>query len=180
MLPGMMPLYLLAFCRVVIGLVFVVSSISKARNLAQFRQTISAFHLLPERFSGVTALLFIGGEFAVSFLMFIGGPLLLPGFSLAISLLLLFSLALGSVVARKIPTSCSCFGASTKPVSPFDVGRNVGFLLCALGGCFVLIWTQNSQVTLSLPEWLLTGLSAGVFVIIWLQLGEVLQLLRQS
>src|SRR5690348_17260694 len=108
MLPTAVSLYLLAFCRVALGLVFLVSSLSKVRDVAQFRQTIRAFRLLPPALSGAAVLLFIGGESAVVVLLVIGGPLLLSGFILGGSLLLLFSLALISVIARKIHTSCTC------------------------------------------------------------------------
>jgi uncharacterized membrane protein YphA (DoxX/SURF4 family) len=91
MLPMVVSLYLLAFCRVALGLVFLVSSLSKVRDLAQFRQTIRAFHLLPSALSGMAALLFIGGEGTVVVMVVIGGPLLLPGFVLGGGLLLLFS-----------------------------------------------------------------------------------------
>ena len=180
MLPVVMSLYMLTFCRVVVGLVFAISSISKARDIAQFKQAVSKFDLLPKRLSGLAALLFLCGEFAVVLLMLIGGPLLLPGFFLAICLLLLFSLVLTSVVIRRIHTSCNCFGASAKPVSSLDVGRNAGFILCALGGCLTLLWAQDTRISLSLPEWLMTGVAAVVFVLIWLQLGEIVQLFRQG
>lgn len=173
-------MYLLAFCRVVIGLAFVVSSISKVLNIAQFRQAISNFHILPRRLSGVTAMLFLCCEFAVVVFVLIGGSLLTIGFSLAIFLLLLFCIALVSVLARGIHTTCSCFGPSAKQVSRVDVWRNVGLILCALGGYGALFWTKGTQGNPGLLEWGLTGLGAVVFVVIWIQLGEIVQLFRQD
>ncbi len=172
-------LYMLAFSRVAVGLVFAVSGISKARDIAQFRQTISSFNLLPRWLSGIGAVLFLCGEFAVVVLLLIGGPLLIIGFTLAIFLLLLFCVALVSVLARRIRTSCNCFGTSTKQVSRSDVWRNVGFVLCALVGCGTLAWTKDIQGNLGLLEWALTGLGAVVFIVIWIQLGEIIQLFRQ-
>lgn len=172
-------MYLLAFCRVVIGMVFLVSTISKVRDMAQFRQTIHTFHLLPPALSGMAATLFIGGEGAVVLLLVIGGPLLLPGFVLGGSLLFLFSLALVSVLARKIQTACHCFGAREKFVSLADVWRNITFMLCALAGV-VLIWAKVNYFSLGLAEWILTGLGAVVFVVIGIELGEIVQLFRQS
>jgi uncharacterized membrane protein YphA (DoxX/SURF4 family) len=174
------PMYMLAFCRVVIGLVFVVSSVSKALNIAQFRQTISNFHILPGRLSGVAAMLFLCGEFVVVVCVLIGGSLLAIGFSLAIFLLLLFCIALVSVLARGIHTTCNCFGPSAKQVSHVDVWRNVGFILCTLGGYGALAWTKSTQGNPGLLEWGLTGLGAVVFVVIWIQLGEIVQLFRQD
>src|ERR1051326_2118641 len=89
----MIALYILAFCRIVTGLVFAFSSISKARHPAQFREAILGFELLPPRFSGLAALLFLCGEFAVVLLVAIGGPLLSSGFVMATLLLCIFCVA---------------------------------------------------------------------------------------
>src|SRR5260370_37238522 len=99
-------IYILAFCRVAIGMVFAISSFSKARDIAQFQQAIVGFHLLSQRLSNLAALLFLGGEIAVVLLLLIGGPLLLPGFALALLLLLMFCAALASVLIRKLHTPC--------------------------------------------------------------------------
>ncbi len=176
----MFVLYVLAFCRVVIGLVFILSCISKARDMAQFIQTIHAFDVLPRSLNRVAAMLFLGGEFAVAALVLIGGPLLIFGFSLAIGLLLLFCFALTSVLARGIRTTCNCFGANTKEISTFDVWRNVGLIICALVGVVMLIGTKSAWFPLSLLEWVLISLGAGGFVMIWLQLGEIVQVFHQN
>jgi uncharacterized membrane protein YphA (DoxX/SURF4 family) len=96
----MVALYILAFCRVVTGLAFAFSSLSKARDFPRFRQTIMHFGLLPERLSGLAALLVLGGEFVVVLFVAIGGPFLLAGFLLAALLLLVFCTALTSVLVR--------------------------------------------------------------------------------
>ncbi len=101
MLPTAVSLYLLDFCRIALGLVFLVSSLGKVRDMAQFRATIQAFHLLPPALSGAAALLFIGGGCAVVVLLIIGGPPLLPGFILGGGLPLLFSLALVTGSSQK-------------------------------------------------------------------------------
>ena len=180
MFTTMMSLYMLAFCRVVIGLVFVVSSVGKVLHISQFRQAISNFHILPGRLSGAAAMLFLCGEFVVVVFVLIGGPLLPFGFALAIFLLLLFCIALVSVLVRRIRTSCNCFGPGAKQVSRSDVWRNIGFMLCALGGWGGLVWTKDTQGNLGLLEWVLTGLGAGAFVVIWIQLGEIAQLFHQD
>lgn len=149
-------------------------------NIAKFRQTISTIHILPRQLSGIAALLFLCGEFAVVAFVIIGGSLLAIGFSLAVFLLLLFCIALGPVLVRGIHTSCNCFGTSTKQVSHFDIWRNVGFILCALGGYGSLAWTKGTQGDPSLLEWGLIGLGAVVFVVIWTQLGEIVQFFQQG
>ena len=172
--------YLLVFCRVTIGLVFAISSFSKARDFAQFQRALLSFQLLSKRLSRLAALLFLGGESAVVLLIIIGGPVLLPGFALAILLLLIFCVALTLVLIRRLYISCHCFGSSNKPVTRVDIWRNVGFLLCAGGGCEALLWTHGAQESLAWMAWLFIALSAGVFVMIWIQLGEIVQLFRQE
>src|SRR5690242_17255269 len=114
-------IYLLAFCRVTTGLVFAISSFSKARDLAQFQQALLDFQLLSRRLSKLAALFFLCGEGIVVLLIVIGGPVLLPGFALAILLLLVFCAALASVLIRRLPISCHCFGSSNKPVTSADI-----------------------------------------------------------
>lgn len=170
--------YILAFCRVVIGVVFAISSISKALDITQFKQTIRFFRLLPSWLSSIAALLFLCSEFTVVILVVLGGSLLILGFILAVGLLLLFCLTLIAVLARKIHTSCNCFGSSTKQVSQLDIWRNIGFIVCALVGYTMLVWTKSSQGTMGVVEWVLIGLGAVVFVVIWTQLGEITQFFR--
>lgn len=171
--------YILAFCRVVTGLVFAFSSLSKACDLARFREALLRFELLPRSLSGLAALLFLAGECGVVFFLLIGGSFLLSGFLLAALLLLVFCAALASVLVRKLQIPCHCFGSSQKPVTILDIWRNLGFLLCATAGCVLQSWTQGRWERLGGIEWLMIGLGAGAFVLIWVALGEIAQLLRQ-
>lgn len=161
-----------------VSVVFTISSITKVLDIAQFKQTIRTFHLLPEWLSGIAAILFLCGEFAVVVLVVLGGSLLAFGFALAVGLLLLFCLALVLVLIRKIRTACNCFGSNAKQVSRMDVWRNIGFILCALTGYGTLIWTKSIQGNMGLLEWLLIGFGAIIFVVFWTQLGEIAQLFR--
>jgi uncharacterized membrane protein YphA (DoxX/SURF4 family) len=173
-------LYVLAFCRVAVGLVFAVSSIGKVRDIVQFQKTIRSFEIIPAKLDKLASMLFLSCEFVVVILVTLGGSLLFLGFLLAFCLLLLFCIALLSVLARKIQTSCNCFGASKKPVSLFDVWRNVGFILCTLGGCLALTWAKDAHSFLSPLEWALPAIGAGIFVLIWSQLGEIAHLFGQD
>jgi hypothetical protein len=176
----MITFYILAFCRVATGLVFAISSLSKARNIPKFKQAILGFNLLPPRLSSLAAIFILCSEFAVVLLIVIGGPLLLYGFVLATLLLLIFCAALASALARRLQTSCNCFRSNEKLVTSADIWRNLGFVLCAVGGCGMLGWTREMRVSLGNIEWLLISLSALVFVLIWIQFGEIVQLFRQS
>lgn len=172
--------YVLTFCRVVTGLVFLISGVSKVAHLPQFKQAIINFQILPRKLSGIAALLFLASEFGVVALIGAGGSFLLPGFLLAALLLTVFCGALASVLVRKLGTSCNCFGPSDKPVTGFDVLRNGGLIICALMGMGILFKTKQTGYSLSILEWILVGAGATVFLLIWMKLGDVIHLLSQE
>lgn len=169
----MLPAYLLAFCRAVIGLVFLVSFASKALNLYDFERTIASFAVLPKGWSKLAAVCFLVGEIAVAILMTLGGQILLLGFALAILLLLVFTAALGLVLVRRLRVSCNCFGPSSRLVSPYDICRNLGFIVCAVAGLTVL---NVNPGDLHWLQWLLIGLVAAVVAAVWINLRDIAHL----
>ena len=171
--------YSLLFCRIAIALVFASSFFGKLTDLHTVEETISQFDLFPKRFSHLAAWLLLGSELTVVLLMLLDGIWLGLGLTLAACLLLGFSLALASVLARKIRTSCNCFGASKKSVSTYDLWRNACFIACALGGCGAALSLKNVPIRPELWELSLTALAAIVFVGIATQLDEIAQLFRQ-
>jgi hypothetical protein len=169
--------YLLTFCRLVIGLAFALSFAGKVRDVGQFTETIRKFDLLPQGWAGPAAVLFLAGEAAVVALLILGGRLLPLAFGLATLLLLLFTLALLSALRRGIETSCHCFGASDKPLTYYDVGRNAGFIGCGLLGWWLAAQVPVTTQPSNWAELALLGFFAAVFVIVWTQLGELATLL---
>ncbi len=167
-------LYLLAFCRLVIGLVFLLSFSSKVVNIQRFRLTIESFHILPKRLSGTISILFLGSELTIVICLTLGVWLLFPGFMLALLLLLLFAGSLLSILARRIYTTCNCFGTSEKPITILDIWRNAGFILCTAVGGSIALWSQQIEVSLDWEMWLLASLSASAFLLIWLRLPEII------
>lgn len=97
---GVLQPYLVAFARLVIGLVFAISFSSKVIDPLMFARTIERFGILPARSSTGAALIFLVCEFGVVLSTIAGGTLLIPGFALATGLLLVFCLALASVLGR--------------------------------------------------------------------------------
>jgi hypothetical protein len=175
----MMLPYLLTFCRLVIGLTFALSFVSKMRDVGQFTETIRKFDLLPRRWAGPAALLFLGGEAAVVALLILGGRLLPLAFGLATLLLVLFTLALLSALRRGLETSCHCFGASEKPLTYYDVGRNAGFILLAATG-LGMAGATNAMPSLAFIEHLFIFIIAAVFVLLWTNLREIAALLQAA
>lgn len=170
----------LLFCRIAIGLVFASSFIGKLFDLPAVEETIGRFDLFPKRFSRLATWLLLSSELSIILLMLLDGIWVGLGLILAACLLLVFSLALASVLARKIQTSCNCFGVSTKSVSPYDLWRNACFIACALGGCGASIGLKNAFVRPDLWELSLTALAAIVFVGVMTQLDEIVQIFRQA
>src|SRR5689334_14077152 len=105
--------FLLAFCRLVLSFVFVLSLVGKLRDVRGLRQTILNFHILPHWlnwFSGVITCFVLVSELLVIIGGVLGGIFLLPTFVFAAFLLILFSSTLVSVLIRQVHTSCNCFG----------------------------------------------------------------------
>ena len=168
--------YLLAFCRIAIGLLFVVSAIGKLRDFAAFRSSVAGFELLPRAWSGRAAVGLLGTELGVVLLLAAGGPLLPVGLSLAALVLLGFSAALVAVLRRGLKVACNCFGPTTRRVSAYDVVRNLVLFACAVLGAWALVASRQG---LSATEVVLVALMAGCFVALLTQLGDVAETLRR-
>ncbi|NOK60042.1 MAG: hypothetical protein GFH27_549291n235 [Chloroflexi bacterium AL-W] len=171
-------MYLLVFCRIAIGLLFAISAVSKLRDFRSFSQTITRFRILPGRLNTPAAVIFVAAELAITAMMLIGGMWLWPGFLFAVLLLIVFSVALGSVLARNIQTSCNCFGNTQKPVSMADIWRNIGFTLCAISGWVAMSIVGDTTYALGLIEWTMMVATAAAFVAVWMHLGDIIQLIH--
>lgn len=57
--------YLLAFCRITIGILFAYSFLAKGQDVSRFARTVAGFSLLPSRLSRPAVVGFLGGELAV-------------------------------------------------------------------------------------------------------------------
>lgn len=170
--------YLVAYSSAVIGLAFAVSFVRKLPAISQFEQAVAGFRLLPRRWSKVAALLFLAGEALIPILLILGDQFLTAGLILACMLLVVFSIALASVLLRKIQTTCNCFGASGDTVSVYDIGRNIVLIGCALLGLAALVGGGGLQ-NLGLVEWAVILFAAAVPLAILLSMRDIVQLLRQ-
>ncbi|MDE2994195.1 MAG: hypothetical protein OXU67_09965 [Chloroflexota bacterium] len=175
--------HLLLFSAITMALAFTLSSAGKATNRAAFERTIGDLRLVPQRLTQPLALAVLAAESAVVVLIVLGGlvpgtALLRAGFLLALGLLVLFTAVLLSTLARRLTTSCACFGATTKPVSGWDVVRNGGLLLCAGAGYWSAVEPTAALHPLPLAEWGLVAIVAVIFVLIGVQLGEIAQVFK--
>jgi len=165
---------LFVFSKVIIGVVFAISAISKLQDFPQFRKSIRDFQLLPNGFVDTSALLFVLAEVSV-----VGLLLIRPwiAFLLATLLLLIFSAALALAVVRKLELRCNCFGKSQRPISPADLIRNGGFLACSLCGIWLSMRPDALQSIAPLHAGVIT-FAALAFVIVWMQVSEIYQLFQ--
>ncbi len=172
--------YWIAFTRIVIGLIFAISAYGKIQDVSSFTDAITRFKFFPRQFSPALAYLFLSGEILVVLLMLIGGFFRLYGYLLSFLMYLVFSIALSSVVIRKIDTSCNCFGPSEKPVTSFHIVRAAGLMaLSAISG-IILYLNNTSLVQPDLAGWVLMAMAGGIFTLIWIQVDEIAELFQKT
>jgi hypothetical protein len=175
----MLEAYVLTFCRVVIALAFAVSSTGKARNLAAFQQAIINFGILPLTWGAKVAWPFLIGEITVVILVVLGETFMQLGFLLATFLLTIFSAVLIIALLRKKQIACNCFGYTDKRISWYDLVRNGSFIVCSVLG-LSLCWSASGMSNkLNWGDFILAGLPAISFVIMQINLAEIVQLYRR-
>jgi len=114
--------------RIMIVILFLYSSISKLFSLDSFVTSVEGFQLVPKWASRMTAWAIILFEMALVVLSILGTKYALYAQYLAVALLTLFTLALITVILRRIDVSCNCFGRKVRGVRWTDVLRNAIFL----------------------------------------------------
>ncbi|MDQ0983117.1 MULTISPECIES: MauE/DoxX family redox-associated membrane protein [Streptomyces] len=126
--------YVLIACRVLVGLVFLLSAAGKLKGRQEFEDFRAATRALapglPERAvaPGVIVL-----ELAVVTLLLFEGAVA-AGFLLALGLLTAFTVGIAVAVANARQVVCACFGASSAPVGAAHLVRNTVLLLAGAGG----------------------------------------------
>ncbi len=168
--------YLLSFCRYVVGIVFCVSFLGKMRERESFFTSVKNFNILPQSWTKRVSWLFLLVELTITICMLIGGFLLPVGFILTIALLTVFSIAIIVVLRRKQMLMCNCFGNSLNYVSIYDVIRNVVFILCGLIGSILVIVMKDSLYGLDLNQITFTGLFSISFFLIFTNLSKIAEL----
>ncbi|GAA4497199.1 hypothetical protein GCM10023191_040300 [Actinoallomurus oryzae] len=122
------------FARILIGLTFAATVVGKLRDPASFGDAVDDFKIFVRRAVRPVATTLIVAEAAVCVLVALPGPGPVAGLGLAGVLLLAYTAALGTVLARRMTLGCNCFGASPRVVSRHDIARNVLLLCGAIGG----------------------------------------------
>ncbi|MEN3540859.1 MauE/DoxX family redox-associated membrane protein [Microbispora sp. ZYX-F-249] len=128
--------YLFAFCRLLTGIVFLMSAVSKLRGRAAYEEFTAAARDLtriPARRAGPVAAIVVAAEAAVAPLL-AWGPTVLAGFCVALGLLAAFTVAMAAALRRGRRVPCRCFGASAVPVGLGHLTRNAVLVAAAAAG----------------------------------------------
>jgi uncharacterized membrane protein YphA (DoxX/SURF4 family) len=132
--------------RLVLGGVFLAAGVLKIGSPNELAATIAAFRILPTMFVAPLAIFLPLFEIGLG-LYLITGLFARIAAMIAFAEMIIFAIAIASVVIRGITVSCGCFGpADTAPATWVDVVRDVVFACLALP---IILWPSGR---LSLDE----------------------------
>lgn len=121
--------------RLILAAVFAVAGVAKLADLAGSRSAVAAFGV-PDRLAGPVGTLLPFAELATAVLL-LPAATAMAGATVALALLLAFSVGIASSIARGEAPDCHCFGQlHSEPAGPKTLARN--FALAVLAG-FVVV-----------------------------------------
>jgi len=134
--------------RCLVGVVFLVSAVTKLRSSAAFAEFVASLRatgLVPARWARRVAVAMVLTEAAIPALL--AAPVLVEvppllaaaGFALAAGLLGVFTAGLGLAVSRGVRTPCRCFGASAAPLGLPQIVRNALLTVTAAAGLVAVL-----------------------------------------
>ncbi|MBQ1159496.1 methylamine utilization protein MauE [Streptomyces sp. A73] len=130
--------YLVLGARCLIGLVFLVSSLSKTVRKASFDDfvtSVAGMGLVRADRCRAVALLVVAVEYQVWLALAVGPPAVTAaGFALATGLLVVLAGAIARTLRRGVAATCRCFGTSTSRLRPLHIVRNIALAAVALTG----------------------------------------------
>lgn len=120
-------------CRLTLAAVLIAAAVGKARALDRFAATLAALAPPPlssSRWRRAAAGAIAAAELLIALALLAGGSAARYGAAAALALLLGFTAVLLVALARRQGVSCNCFGGGERPISGWDVLRNL-FLMAA-------------------------------------------------
>lgn len=149
---------LLAF-QLSLGMVFLLSAWSKTRSPLAFAQNVAEYKLAPAKTALGLALILIFLE-AFLAIAFLTGWLVNVALPLAITMLILFFIAVGINLRRGRQINCGCFGDSLEQISLRTLAR----LLLLLTTTLVLLIFNGTVNTLSFTEQIILDSSTLIYL----------------
>ncbi len=120
-----------AIVRLCLGLLFIAAGAFKARRARAVRRVVERYRLLPAAGAAITARLLAPVEIATGALVILSlwAPIHALAWVAAAGLLTLFSVAVGSALARGIVVPCGCGPLlGDHVITPLTLARNVALL----------------------------------------------------
>lgn len=117
--------------RLYLGGVFIYASLYKINYAGEFAETIASYQLVP--YWGVNGLAVF-----MPWLEFIAGSLLVVGIrskaaaGIIVGLLVVFTIAIGSALARDLPMGCGCFHSLEEPMDWTTLVRDIVWLAMSI------------------------------------------------
>jgi uncharacterized membrane protein YphA (DoxX/SURF4 family) len=132
--------------RLILGGLFIWSSISKITAPYEFLSAVYGFEVVGREVGVVVAVAVPWCEFAIGVCL-LAGVLLDGAFALSAVMLAIFAILLTFARANGLEVACNCFGSDrVSVISTFDVLRTVGLLALAVTG-LTLSLRQRPQVS---------------------------------
>lgn len=153
------------FCRLFTIIVFSVSFLGKVRDIRAFGNIIDRFQMLPKQMSLLAAYIFLFLE-AIIVAMLLVKKLNIFGFSIAVVLLIIFTIGLWNVLKSDIETSCNCFGISERKISIYDILRNVIVIIIGIMGILTTINSTSNDYLVSISSVIMLPPSIITFIIV--------------
>lgn len=175
--------------RLILGCVFLASSLGKFRSLRTFADEILDYQLLSSQQARIVAYLLPFVELAVGIFTIIGFSLTIVSI-VAIFLLLIFTGAIAINLLRGRHFSCHCFGSFSAMIGPATIARNI--LLAALAFWMFLyapvaslnslaaLWRSDIQLFTRLDSIVPLAGTIVLSLIVLFLLGEIDTLLHNS
>jgi hypothetical protein len=146
-----------------VGVVFLVSSMSKLAGRHSFRSFVAALaemRVLPAGLVLPVAVLVVAGELSVWLLLAVPvAAVSVAGLAAAIGLLVAFTVGIGSVLKRGLPAACRCFGPTAAPFGSRHIVRNAVLICVAAIG--TVTWIRSGPAPIG---GLLVALAAGLLI----------------
>lgn len=128
----------------VVGL-FGLSALHKLTGFKSFRESIQTYLPIRNSAAAVLSIFLLISELIVIMSVLLGGPWLPNGLGLALTLLVLYSVALTNQMAAGRQESCNCFYGTNDEISPASLLRNALILSILLAAMLALDGKTTAQ-----------------------------------
>jgi len=125
--------WILLALRFIIGVIFIYAGITKVQQPLNFADSIATFRMLPSQLINIFALALPPFEIIIGLMLVIGWKRRLAAFAIFI-LTVIFAIALGQALIRRLEVDCGCFGSGKSSVlkTSASLGRDILLMAASL------------------------------------------------